>query len=61
MELDFDPQVEKQMQRGGILTGKISECTEEEDKQIHEPSPAQPEEASTASEEIHSDVKESMQ
>lgn len=46
---------------GGILTGKVNECTEEEDKQIHEPSPAQPEEANTAPEEIHPDVKESMQ
>jgi len=46
---------------GGILTGKVCECTEEKNKQTLEPSPAKPEEADTASEEIQSNVKESMQ
>ena len=46
---------------GGILTGKVSVYTDEEDKQIIEPSPTQPEEASTFPSEIHPDVKESMQ
>jgi cytoskeletal protein CcmA (bactofilin family) len=46
---------------GGILTGKVSERTEEEDKQTLEATPTQPEEGGTAPEEIHPDVKESMQ
>jgi len=46
---------------GGILTGQVSVYIDDEDKKNPEPSPTQPEEASTFPAEIHPDVKESMQ
>ena len=53
--------VQLEIASGGILTGKVSEYTEEEDKQTLVSPPAQPKEADTASKDILPDVKESKQ